>query len=162
MDPATQRGFQEQVIAPVLDTLSLTEAMLSPLLLGAALGGGFCPWLEQGEGLGLYRLKEDWHHRLWDDFIAFRPELASRVRGLASQQGFLRAPHQELVGNIPYATAIAVCGLLRHRRYWPEKAVAGAMTRCWLGASGHTRDQWRRYRNAYALMLRQRQSLAVA
>lgn len=162
MDPRAQYSFQEQVIVPVLSTLALKEDWIQPLLLGAAWAGGFCPWHSQGEGLGLYSLKADWHHQLWDGYIAFRPELASRVRGLASQQGFLRSPHEELIGNTPYATAIAACGLLRHRLNKPKRQVPAAMTRCWLEATDSSRQHWQRYREAYARMLGSRRTLAVA
>jgi len=39
--------------------------------------------------------------------LAFHPDLASRIRGLASQRAFLEDPHSELATNLCYATAIA-------------------------------------------------------
>ncbi|PAV71245.1 hypothetical protein WR25_13981 [Diploscapter pachys] len=44
---------------------------------------------------------------LWDEYLARDPELASLVRGLASQHAFLGGPHLELTVNLRYATAIA-------------------------------------------------------
>lgn len=42
-----------------------------------------------------------------DDYLARDPDLASLVRGLASQHAFLGGPHLELTVNLRYSTAIA-------------------------------------------------------
>ena len=47
------------------------------------------------------------HRNIWDNFLADKSELASKVRGLASQREFLSHPHHELATNLAYATAIA-------------------------------------------------------
>ena len=47
------------------------------------------------------------HRDIWDRYLAFRPEIASRVRGLASQRAFLSNPDHELRTNLSYSTAIA-------------------------------------------------------
>jgi len=58
-------------------------------------------------GLGLYRISPESHTSLWDQYLAFNPDLASTVRGLASQREFLVNPHAELATNLTYASAIA-------------------------------------------------------
>ncbi|MCQ2999102.1 hypothetical protein NLO98_04940 [Pseudomonas syringae] len=67
--------------------------------LGAALGSR--------RGHGLYSISEGCHRQLWDNYLALDPELASLVRGLASQHAFLTGPHLELTVNLRYSTAIA-------------------------------------------------------
>ncbi|MBF8780804.1 hypothetical protein [Pseudomonas fulva] len=98
----------QYVIRPTLDYLGRQCASAEALLLGvaasqSALGAG----LRDRRGHGLYRIAETRHQTLWDDYLARDPELASLVRGLASQHAFLCGPHIELTVNLRYATAIA-------------------------------------------------------
>jgi hypothetical protein len=57
--------------------------------------------------LGIYQISTQQHRKIWDEYLAFRPDLASAVRGLASQHQFLTSPDDELVTNLAYSTAIA-------------------------------------------------------
>jgi hypothetical protein len=61
----------------------------------------------RNEGLGLFNITAAQHRDLWDRYLAFNPDLASRVRGLASQRAFLSDPDSELQTNLSYCTAIA-------------------------------------------------------
>jgi hypothetical protein len=56
---------------------------------------------------GIFQIDVPSHQRIWDKYLAFNPELASKIRGLASQREFLKQPHLELATNLSYATAIA-------------------------------------------------------
>lgn len=56
---------------------------------------------------GIFQIDAPSHQRVWDKYLAFNPELASNIRGLASQHAFLKHPHLELTTNLSYATAIA-------------------------------------------------------
>ena len=62
---------------------------------------------KQSDGLGIYAISPESHTALWDEYLAFQPDLASTVRGLASQRAFLENPHAELATNLVYASAIA-------------------------------------------------------
>ncbi|MBU1331842.1 MAG: hypothetical protein KJ884_15710 [Gammaproteobacteria bacterium] len=100
--------LSEHVIRPTLVYLDRHCATAEALLLGAAacqsaLGAA----LDDPLGHGLYRISDARHQQLWDEHLAHDPDLASRVRGLASQHAFLGAPHLELTVNLRYATAIA-------------------------------------------------------
>jgi len=61
----------------------------------------------RNEGLGLFNITAAQHRDLWDRYLAFNPDMASRVRGLASQRAFLSDPDSELQTNLSYCTAIA-------------------------------------------------------
>ncbi|PCJ45088.1 MAG: hypothetical protein COA99_05735 [Moraxellaceae bacterium] len=56
---------------------------------------------------GLYSINKTTHRDTWDKHIAFNCDLASTIRGFASQRMFLENPEQELNTNLSYATAIA-------------------------------------------------------
>ena len=83
------------------------------------------------QGHGLYRISELRHQQLWDQHLARDPDLASLVRGLASQHAFLAAPHLELTVNLRYATAIAWLLVEREQPNLPEPDDLHGMARIW-------------------------------
>ncbi|MHA6493899.1 hypothetical protein ACX0MV_11725 [Pseudomonas borbori] len=100
--------LSQHVIRPTLIYLGRHSPAAEALLLGtAASQSGLGAALDDQHGYGLYRIAALRHQRLWDLHLALDPDLASRVRGLASQHAFLAAPHLELTVNLRYATAIA-------------------------------------------------------
>ena len=104
----TAEHLREQVIRPTLEYLGIWSAEAERELLAAALrrseaGSG----ARRSKGLGLFQISSGQHRDLWDRYLAFRPDMASRVRGLASQRAFLSNPDSELQTNLSYAVAIA-------------------------------------------------------
>ncbi|MGH8433674.1 MAG: hypothetical protein ACRERX_04155 [Pseudomonas sp.] len=100
--------LRQHVIRPTLLYLGRHSASAEALLLGAAASqSALGSALDDRHGHGLYRIADRRHQLLWDRHLALDPELASQVRGLASQHAFLAAPHLELTVNLRYATAIA-------------------------------------------------------
>jgi len=96
------------VIRPTLLYLGRHSPTAEALLLGAAASqSALGSALDDHLGHGLYRISALRHQQLWDQHLARDPDLASLVRGLASQHAFLAAPHLELTVNLRYATAIA-------------------------------------------------------
>jgi hypothetical protein len=100
--------LSQYVIRPTLLYLGRHSIAAETLLLGAAAcQSGLGSVLDDKHGHGLYRIAAQRHQQLWDQHLALDPELASQVRGLASQHAFLTAPHLELTVNLRYSTAIA-------------------------------------------------------
>lgn len=58
-------------------------------------------------GLGIFRITPEKHREIWDTYLIQFPDLASNVRGFASQKQFFNDPHGELISNLNYATVIA-------------------------------------------------------
>ena len=143
------KGFLTQMVRPVLRQLGVESPRFESLLLGAAWTTGFSPWHSSATRLGIYSLDAGWHRQLWDDWLAFRPELASRVRGFAGQHSFLKDPHHELVNNLTYATAVAVCALLREHEQNPDQQSpeleAGSLTATWASATDLSPEAWGEY-----------------
>ncbi len=102
--------FREWVIKPCLDALGDYSPLAEQLLVATAaqesLLGQQC-YCTQYQGLGPYRITKDKHRELWDSYLVNLPDLASRQRGLASQQQFLLDPERELITNLSYSTGIA-------------------------------------------------------
>jgi hypothetical protein len=78
-----------------------------------------------------------------DQDLALDPELASQVRGLASQHALLAAPHLELTVNLPYATAIAWMQIATEHPELPAADDLLGLARIWrlvFHPNGRTRD----------------------
>jgi hypothetical protein len=104
----TAEHLRDQVIKPTLEYLGVWSPEAERDMLDAVLSdtdvGLFS---KRQKGLGLFRISSSQHRDLWDRYLAYRPDLASRVRGLASQRAFLSSPDKELQTNLSYCTAIA-------------------------------------------------------
>jgi len=89
------------------------------------------PDTAQKHSLGLYRIDSATHLRIWDNYLAFDPDLASTVRGLASQKAFLQDPHLELACNLAYATAIAWMIYQNSGLKLPDADDVKQLSSCW-------------------------------
>ncbi|MBD9416440.1 hypothetical protein IB234_17905 [Pseudomonas sp. PDM16] len=122
----------QHVIRPTLMYLGRHSATAEALLLGtAASQSALGSALDGTQGHGLYRISESRHQRLWDLHLARDPDLASLVRGLASQHAFLAAPHLELTVNLRYATAIAWMLVESETAILPEADDLHGLARIW-------------------------------
>jgi hypothetical protein len=110
----TAEHLREQVIRPTLEYMGAWTQECESFLLGAAIDApDLGLFSAKNEGLGLFHITAAQHRDLWDRYLAFNPDMASRVRGLASQRAFLTDPDNELQTNLSYCTAIA---WLMHKR----------------------------------------------
>ncbi len=119
------RELRHLVIRPTLKHLKLWSPGAENLLLGTAAqesGLGEHLQREQHRALGIYQITPRMHRNVWDKFLARQPNLASKVRGLASQHEFLHHPHAELATNLSYATAVAMMVYLRTGKILPPEA----------------------------------------
>lgn len=111
------RQFRMRVVRPALKHLHpLVPYSLAAenLLLGTAIVESRLTYLYQvpsGPARGLFQIEPATHRDVWENWLAFKPELASMVRSFAGQRwpGTLHDPgiHEELETNLTYATAIA-------------------------------------------------------
>lgn len=104
----TAEHLRDHVIRPTLEYMGAWTPDREAFLLNATVSppdvGLFSA---KSDGLGLFNITAAQHRDLWDRYLAFNPDLASRVRGLASQRAFLSDPDNELQTNLSYCTAIA-------------------------------------------------------
>ena len=104
----TAEHLREQVIQPTLKYLGVWSASIEDSLLSAAVDAPELGLFSASQGgLGIFHITPSQHREVWDNHLAYQPELASRVRGLASQRAFLSDPDKELQTNLSYCTAIA-------------------------------------------------------
>ena len=104
------KELREMVIKPTLIALDKHSQAAENLLMAIALvkqENMLRLEATNGKAYGIFQIDVPSHQRVWDKYLAFNPELASKIRGLASQREFLKQPHLELATNLSYATAIA-------------------------------------------------------
>jgi hypothetical protein len=130
--------LERSVIGPTLRAVGIADEA-SCYLLSATAATETALEDPQAGRFGLYQISADDHQSLWDEYLVRDPELASAVRGFASQKQFLQEPHTELVTNLSYATVIAWHLYARHGEPLPQWDDPDAMSEYW----------WRLYRSRH-------------
>jgi hypothetical protein len=126
------RDLSRHVIRPTLLYLDRHSPRAESFLLAvAASQSALGAELDSRRGHGLYSISECRHRQLWDNYLALDPELASLVRGLASQHAFLTGPHLELTVNLRYSTAIAWLMVEAHGLCLPSDEDPRVMAKIW-------------------------------
>ncbi|HVL00035.1 MAG TPA: hypothetical protein VM553_09485 [Dongiaceae bacterium] len=124
--------FLQYVIQPTLRQLGVQSNSAEQLLLATAHHqSGLGKHLQFNNGIGVYGITERQHIDVWDHYLALDADLASQVRGMASQHEFPKAPHLELATNLSYATAIAWMIYRSRKFYLPESFTAQDLSKCW-------------------------------
>jgi len=104
----TAEHLRDQVIQPTLKYLGAWTPTMESALLGLAVEAPDVGlFSETKDSLGIFHITAAQHRDIWDRYLAFKPEMASTIRGLASQRAFLSDPDSELQTNLSYCTAIA-------------------------------------------------------
>lgn len=104
----TAEHLRDQVIQPTLKYLGAWTPTIESFLLDAVVDApDLGLFSKTRDGLGIFHITAAQHRDIWDRYLAFKPEMASRIRGLASQRAFLSDPDSELQTNLSYCTAIA-------------------------------------------------------
>lgn len=100
------KELREHIIRPTLQYLGKGSDAAENILLALAHidQQNHC---QQNKGFGIFQIDAAIHQKVWNQYLAFNPDLASKIRGLASQREFLNNPHIELSTNLAYACAIA-------------------------------------------------------
>ena len=123
----TALQFRTFVIRPTLENLGLHSPAAENLVLGTALheSGGFRffdQWtgaddVKLGPAFGLYQIEPATHDDVLLNFVSWRPKLRAK---LSLVEAPIPSPHEQLVTNLAYATAI--CRLIYYRRPEPLPA----------------------------------------
>ncbi len=80
----TPDEFLAEVVAPALTALDLDSQAARELLLGTALQESALRNIQQmgGPALGYFQMEPATHDDIWENFLAYRPDLAARVKAL--------------------------------------------------------------------------------
>lgn len=120
------------VVRPVLHHLGLHSLAAESLLIGTAAqesgGGRYLEQLGGGPALGIYQMEPGTHRDIWQNFLAHRADLASRVADLCAP-GLSRL--EQLPANLLYATAMARVHYLRVPQSLPSAYDVPALAAYW-------------------------------
>lgn len=128
------KQLRYEVVRPSLEWIGLYSKEAEDLLMGTAAQESRLQYLKQlgtGPALGIFQMEPATHDDIWDNYLAFHPDLASQVRGLASQHKWTDNPARELVGNMMYAAAMSRVFYRRVKAALPEQGDVAAMARYW-------------------------------
>lgn len=133
------RQFRELVIRPVLDSMSMGGDAAEQLLLGTALVESNLEWLKQmggGPALGIYQMEPATHDDIWRNYIGHNVKLRNAALQWAPEG---TVDHDDMVGNLYYATAMA---RLQYRRRPEPLPAAGDF----LGMAAYWKQHYNTYR----------------
>lgn len=136
------QDFKDAVIHPTLTQIDQWSPATEALLLGTAAImsnlGSTLHTEQDNRQYGIYLTDKKTHRKVWDEYLAFDCDLASKVRGFASQRLFLVDPEQELVTNLAYATAIAWATYRISTKNLPQDPTnLPALAQCWFDHYPH-------------------------
>jgi hypothetical protein len=132
------RQLRFHIIRPTLQILDMWSLAAENLLVGTAAqeSGGF-RYIDQvtgpddttlGPAYGLYQVEKKTLNDVYKHFLSYRPELLQKVDAFRS-----RAPGmlEQLVGNIPYSTAICRVNYFRRPERLPAPDNLAGLARYW-------------------------------
>lgn len=124
--------LKAHVIVPTLIHIGLHSEAAVELVLGTAIQESHLEYLKQlgrGPAVGIYQMEPATHDDIWRNYLAYKPDLAEKVRAL-ELPGF--APGAaEMCGNLYYATAMCRVHYLRVPKKLPPTGDINAMALYW-------------------------------
>jgi len=127
-----------EFIHPILRKFNVNIPGADYLLLGTAAQESHLQFnihhneCQLNKGLGLFQISHEMHWDVWDNYLVYDADMASAVRGLASQHTFLTNPDAELTTNLDYATAIAWLIYEKNGIKLPKQPTNKELAECWL------------------------------
>jgi len=103
------KQFKELIIIPALQVIELHSDAAVELVLGTCIQESNVKYLKQlggGPALGVIQMEPATHEDIWNNFLAYRDELSTRVLSLAVPNGGDHPRANELIGNLWYACAM--------------------------------------------------------
>jgi len=101
--------FREFIIKPALTVVGGYSLAADELVLGTALQESRLTYLKQlgnGPALGVFQMEPNTHQDIWVNYLAYRDDLADKVKSLAAPTAADYPSPNELIGNMWYAAAM--------------------------------------------------------
>lgn len=96
--------FDALILDPALERLGLNSVAARELVLGTAIQESHLKYLKQlgtGPALGLFQMEPATHDDIWNNFLAYKPDLAQKLNGSAIR------PHAvKMIGDLWYAAGM--------------------------------------------------------
>lgn len=101
--------LRDYIVIPTLKYLGLWSQPAEDLLVGTAVHESLCGYyLRQrsgGPALGIYQMEPDTENDIWENYLNYRFDMSLLVAQLVASFPVNR--EEQLIGNLPYATAMA-------------------------------------------------------
>lgn len=111
----------DYVISPTLDFIGQSSLSAKILLLATAAQesnmGFYINQLGNGGAVGLYQMEKATHDDIWDNFLAFRSELKSKVMATLCP---MTSRYDNLKYNLAYSTTLTRIHYLRNHESIPD------------------------------------------
>jgi len=123
--------FKDEVVVPTLTELSMYSEAAVQLVIGTAIQESRLHYLKQipsGIAKGGCQMEEATHNDIWENFIAYKPEIKTTLLGIANQSMDLT---DQLKGNLYYAVAMCRVHYYRVSEALPEENDIEGMARYW-------------------------------
>jgi hypothetical protein len=125
--------FRTHIVKPVLKYLEMDSLNAEELLIATAVHESknleYVRQLGGGPALSIFQIEPATHKDVWDNYINYRPDLMRKMSRLRFDA--FKGQELELIGNIPYATAIARIIYRRARGRLPDKSDIMGMAKYW-------------------------------
>lgn len=133
--------LRTEIVRPTLKHLGHWSKSTEDLLVGTAAQesklGHFIVQV-RGNAKSIYQIEPATHQDIWEHYLKYKPELRKKIKALLPPNLTMKQKEQQLVTNLAYATAIALCVYLRAPKPLPT--------------TGHVKDlaiYWKTYYNTY-------------
>ena len=113
--------FNDNIVKPTLDYLGLNNLTPQRLLIGTALTESKLMYLRQlgnGVALGLYQMEPNTEKDIWENYLAFKPELKEKMLELMGNK--LKIDTNPMLYNLLYSTAMTRIHYLRVKEALPN------------------------------------------
>ena len=114
------------VIRPVLQAMDMYSIPALTLVVGTAAQESQFRFIHQlggGPALGLWQMEPATHADIWDNYLRYKPDVATRIKNLA---GITTASERYLLFNLFYACAMCRAHYRRRPEALPETLEAQA------------------------------------
>ncbi len=128
------RQFADLVLRPVLVRLGMHSPAAEKLLMGtfaheSTVGGNTMLKQVRGPALGVFQIEPATYDDLFENFLEYRRDLRQRLRGFEAP--WPADPLGQLVGNLPYACAVARLIYYRAPEALPDHGDVEALAGYW-------------------------------
>lgn len=135
MDP---KQLLTLVVRPTLKSLGAYSRSAEQLVMGTVYQESRAIYLKQlgkGPALGIVQMEPNTHKDIWENYLRYKPSLATAVKSLAStvsyQDGLVKVNESELVTNLAYAVAMCRVHYRRERDPLPPADDVPALGAYW-------------------------------
>jgi hypothetical protein len=129
------KQFSRYIIKPALQAIDLYSEAAAELLLGTAIQESRLTYLKQiggGPALGVFQMEPATHDDIWDNFLEFRPKLASKAADFLTDHTIGgRSDAESMIWNLYYAAAMCRVHYYRVSEALPEAGDISRQAEYW-------------------------------